>query len=245
MSAQIYHFPQKLDFSQSPIEVAIFLSRADDFIERLEQAVLDRNFEMPINMKPHVEKVFQGEYALHKDAKPTRIMDLGANCGAFTVWAKTIWPEAEIFAFEPLEFNFDLLLKNVDGLSGVECFNQAVGDPALSKIYKGKNNSGECSQYLGHEQSEVAEDIYVCDAKDEWFQNLVASVDFVKIDIEGAEKYLVPNVPWKARYIALEYHGEENRMIVENTFYKFGYTLVHCNVTDAGYGILKYEKNPG
>ena len=67
-------------------------------------------------MIEHVEKVFQGEYAMPPDVieKARVILDIGANVGSFSVWAKSMCPEAKIHAFEPVERNYELLVKNTE-----------------------------------------------------------------------------------------------------------------------------------
>jgi predicted RNA methylase len=56
----------------------------------------------PDSMRPHVQKVLNGEYAVPVAFRtPPRILDIGANVGAFTLWASAVWPGGHVTAFEP------------------------------------------------------------------------------------------------------------------------------------------------
>jgi len=53
-------------------------------------------------MRPHAEKVLAGEYAAPVDFQnPPRVLDIGANVGAFTLWANQTWPGAAVIGYEP------------------------------------------------------------------------------------------------------------------------------------------------
>ena len=51
-------------------------------------------------------------------APPLTIVDLGANIGLATRYLKHSFPSAKVIAIEPDSENFDLLQKNLEGLSG-------------------------------------------------------------------------------------------------------------------------------
>jgi FkbM family methyltransferase len=198
------------------------------------------NFEYFAAMEPHVKKVMAGEYGVGVlPAKPV-ILDLGANIGAFAVWAKNIWPDAEVHSFEPMSFNAEVFRRNTAGLEDVTLYEMAVGDPDLNRIWIGKNNQGECSQYQSSSTTDEAVDIEVCDPDSKWFFDLARRADFIKLDIEGAETYVLGNMPLTAEYIALEYHGEEARRDVDRLLRD--YHLIGAEVTAVGYGVLKYQK---
>jgi len=48
-----------------------------------------------------------------QSAEPV-ILDLGANIGAFTVFAAGLYSKARIFSYEPAETNFRTLIKNIE-----------------------------------------------------------------------------------------------------------------------------------
>lgn len=59
-------------------------------------------------------------------ASPT-IFDVGANIGLFSRFAAQEWPDASIFAFEPVPMLFDLLRANTEHTPGVEAINVGLG----------------------------------------------------------------------------------------------------------------------
>ena len=57
------------------------------------------------------------------------IVDIGANIGLFTLFAKSIAPLCQIFAFEPAKEVFEKLQKNTQRFtSGIKLFNQGVSN---------------------------------------------------------------------------------------------------------------------
>lgn len=59
-------------------------------------------------------------------ANPT-IFDVGANIGLFSRFAAHEWPDASIFAFEPVPMLFDLLRANTEHTPRVETINVGLG----------------------------------------------------------------------------------------------------------------------
>jgi 31-O-methyltransferase len=59
-------------------------------------------------------------------ASPT-IFDVGANIGLFSRFAAQEWPDASIFAFEPVPMLFDLLRANTEHTPRVEAINVGLG----------------------------------------------------------------------------------------------------------------------
>jgi len=117
------------------------------------------------------------------------VLDLGAHIGYYTlIFAKLVGDEGRVIAFEPDPSNFALLKKNVEinGFKNVELVNKAVS-----------NQTGPARLYLS-KHSAVAHRIYdVNDGcksieieairLDEYFINYKGRVDFIKMDIQGAE----------------------------------------------------------
>ena len=52
---------------------------------------------------------------------PKTILDVGAHIGSFSVLARKLWSEARIEAYEPWGPNYDLLVKNIEGLEIKAC----------------------------------------------------------------------------------------------------------------------------
>jgi FkbM family methyltransferase len=116
-------------------------------------------------------------------------VDIGANIGYFTLLlAKLVGPQGRVIVFEPLPENFDVLRENVDlnGYRNVILEPKAVLDtPGSARLYRQREHllTGTASvvqgQGVGLRVPAVSLDAYL-DAIGE-------RVNFVKIDVEGAE----------------------------------------------------------
>lgn len=206
---------------------------------RAEEPKEGRQFFCPDEMLPHISKVFDGEYAVPWEAgKPCLVLDVGANCGAFTVWAKLSWPKCEVDAYEPNPEMVKFLTKNIEGLEGVTVHESAVGDPEKDKLYLGKHNPGESSQYPnGSEQTDDFIEIEVTDPES------LLSYDIVKLDCEGAESYILARLDLsQTKFVMYEYHSEHARRFCDEVLSASGFTLIYHQCTSIGYGVAKYQR---
>jgi FkbM family methyltransferase len=204
---------------------------------RAEESKNERQFNCPVDMIPHCRKVLDGEYDIAYEGEGPLILDVGANCGAYTVWAKLKWPDAQIDCYEPVESNYELLLSNIVGLSYIVPHMSAVGDPELDKIYVGKHNAGECSQYKGAEQTDNVIEIDVTTPES------LVSYDIVKLDCEGAEVYILTRLDLsETKFVTYEYHSERNRRACDALLCDQGFTLIGMTLTAQGYGVAKYQR---
>lgn len=217
-----------------PIDKAAHLYQPKDFVD----------MECPASMQPHIQKVLMGEYDVKLDEQPATVLDLGANVGAFSVWAAKKWPNAKIVAYEPVQSNFELLQKNLEksGLSDrVTCHRQAVGESTRTrKMFHGRHNCGECSFFdLGEQNTDSPETVEVVDAA------LVGSAEFVKLDVEGAELEILEELDLTdTKAIALEWHGRDRleaclQMLGERGFETSG---EQTSRSDSQRGILKLKR---
>ena len=117
------------------------------------------------------------------------VLDIGANIGYYTlIFAKLVGEEGKVFAFEPDPTNFSLLKKNVEinGYKNVELVQKAVSNKTGKiKLYLSRYNNVCHCIYNSHDgrQSIEVETIRL----DDYFKNYNGEVDFIKMDIEGAE----------------------------------------------------------
>lgn len=111
------------------------------------------------------------------------IIDCGANIGLSVLYFKKLYPNAKIIAFEADPLIFETLSKNVNiaGLSGVEIINKAVWDSEQVLTFRSEGGlSGRVA--IGKEQGN-----YFSIQGSRLRDYLDQKVDFLKIDIEGAE----------------------------------------------------------
>lgn len=167
------------------------------------------HFKAPANMESHIEAIWNGEYEVPLNMPSPRICDLGANCGAFAVWALTRWPEAELHCYEPSPDNFKFLQANLleeEAKLQVTLYRHAIGDSYHQKLFRGKNNCGEASFFQLGEQ---AQDFDLVETKSAL--TLPKDVDILKIDTEGCEvEILVPLIADGRQFKAImcEYHKD-------------------------------------
>jgi len=174
-----------------------------------------RKFTCPKAMEPHCQKVFAGEYNPQIEfPSPRAILDIGANVGSFTLWAKKQWPEASIFAFEPMPDNAELLRQNTAGLPDVKIVEKAVralpeGETPL--LRRGKNNCGEASFFdLGGQLDELTAVNFI-------HPKALPDADFIKIDTEGCEWEIIQQLDLSAAsIIALEWHRMEDKRAIRH-----------------------------
>lgn len=120
------------------------------------------------------------------------ILDLGVNIGLSAVDLKQAYPQATVYGYELDRDNFRLAEKNCRGLRGVHLYNKAVWKDSRGIKYK---KSGQADAYKvdsgvsGQEMVE-APSISMGDIISE---HGLSKVDYVKMDIEGAEYEVFQN----------------------------------------------------
>lgn len=164
-------------------------------------------FRCPPALRPHLESIFSGsEYDVPlKRRAPPVIIDLGANCGAFSVWASYRWPGAEIHAYEPHPESFKFLEENTTGIENVYLNQWGIGKPGFRPLYDGRNNSGEATLYPNACSSGIGQHVQILDPL------TLPQADILKIDIEGAELEVLEPLMKDGRTftaVMIEYHHE-------------------------------------
>src|SRR5207245_9000897 len=115
-----------------------------------------------------------------------RILDCGAHLGLATIYWKTLFPSAEITAFEPDPEAFGMLQRNckIFKLENVDLINAAVWTKdGRSDFWAEGGDSGRLTQ-IAHVSSAVRiEQVPTV----RLLHHLDRQVDLLKLDIEGAE----------------------------------------------------------
>lgn len=134
------------------------------------------------------------------------IVDCGANIGISTLYLKHMHPDAEIVAFEPDETNFSLLEKNVrdSGFKGITLRREAVWKEDGTIEFSLDANMGSRIEETGGSQTRKVDCVRLKSLLDR-------RVDFLKLDIEGAEYEVVKDIEDALGHVEnvfLEYHGD-------------------------------------
>ncbi len=191
-------------------------------------------------------------YFLHKGRNPKRIIDAGSNIGAFSIYVKHLFPDAKICCIEPDKDNFKILQSNLRTFQedGTVRLYQAglMAESGLNLVVSNSFRDGS------HCAKQVAVSELICDVKSISMieilkENNWNQLDFLKIDIEGAETFLIdPHVDLsflsKTKVIAIEIHDETNsRSVICNLLKKEGFVLLEDNETTIAINTVLHE-NP-
>ena len=178
------------------------LRAAYDFLEeRLRPRVVEVN---GVKIFLHPQEEFVSESLLRDNAyeafetkilceeiKPGHVvLDIGANIGYYTLLAaKLVGEQGRVFAFEPEHQNFALMNKSVkaNGFHNVTLVRKAVYNATGPQtLYINQWNRGDNRIF---ESSDDDWPSVTIDATrlDDYFANYQGSIDFIKMDIQGAE----------------------------------------------------------
>jgi FkbM family methyltransferase len=171
--------------------------------------VRPRSYDLYVLNEIFEREVYAPRLRLHTE--PRVVLDLGANIGAFSLWAARKWNPHTIVAVEMEARNFAALEENVrlNGLGAmVRPVNAAVWDAGgVVKIRRDRLNSGK------HAVDPDRGDAEICTVTLPHLLDMakVGHVDFCKMDIEGSEDRLFneTNEDFFARrvgYLTVEVH---------------------------------------
>lgn len=117
------------------------------------------------------------------------VVDVGANIGYFTLlFARAAGPDGHVYAFEPHPGNFRLLETNVraNGYGNVTAVQAAVAEaPGETTLYLAENDHVDHRIYEA-ERARPGQPVQLV-SLDTFFASRESKVDFVKVDVQGAE----------------------------------------------------------
>jgi len=155
-------------------------------------------------------------YFFRTDNSEPHIIDCGGHIGLAVLYFKSLYPRARIVTFEPNPETFFLLRKNIaqNNLRNVEAINMAVSreDSKNATLYVGENyleawDSTDTIKPDLWANMHQYRSISVRSARLSSY--IKGNVDFVKLDIEGAEYDVLDELKTKLNAvgaITLEYH---------------------------------------
>jgi len=139
-------------------------------------------------------------------------VDIGAHIGGVSVLAAS--RGAKVMAYEPRFDNYELLNLNIGALD-IEIFCAGIGSPGIRQLYTGGYNTGQNSAFLIFpELNEAIFEYMKVISLQEALGNKV--VDFMKIDCEGGEVEILPQVleiPEQINQMQVEFHLPERNII--------------------------------
>lgn len=155
----------------------------------------------------------------------TTIVDVGANDGAFSVFAATNYPQATIHAFEPSQEAFHYLQHNSSLFRNIHPHNYGLyKHDASVPLYLGYESSVMNSVVAGRETVNATETINLRCAGNALKELGVMAPDIIKVDSEGCEVQVLESLAkmlQQVQVVYLEYHSEHDRRRIDNLLVDF------------------------
>lgn len=135
------------------------------------------------------ENVVESDVRSLFQSAPRFVVDAGAHIGVFSLIVSAYFPEARILAIEPNRTNIEILERNFSA-------NQVRGDIQPVALWNentlvgfsgGQSNAGRI-------QPEEREELVQARTLSSILGDSISEVDFLKLDIEGAELAVLPDV---------------------------------------------------
>ena len=178
-----------------------------------------------------INVLLDDEYGLREIiSQPRTILDIGANIGLFSLWARSCFQLATVHAYEPNPQITSFTRKNLEQCD-VIVFAEAVGsEMGFASMIDGSES--RLGQFATRESGEI-----VAVTLEEAISRIGGTVDLLKLDCEGAEWEIFRNPkPFKdVKSIRMEYHLTEGRTISD----------VKRVASDLGFTIARLEENSG
>ena len=150
------------------------------------------------------------------------VLDIGANVGITALYFSRIFPNAQIYAFEPAPDNFAVLSRNIANSKRIRGFNFGLGaQDAELELFHSDNpiNFGGYSLHPAGSDTSKKLRIQVRNVAAVLAELSLEKIDVVKIDTEGAEYDILTALPERilrtAKYITGELHGNKDFALLE------------------------------
>jgi len=183
------------------------------------------------------EVFISNEYYFQPQTKEPLIIDCGANIGMSVLYFKKSFPDSKIIAFEANPHAFKLLSYNmkINNILNVEVHNIALFDKETEiSFYFGDN--GDLVGSIKKERGGVNE-LKIKTQKLSYYLKNIETVDLIKMDVEGAELYIISDLFEsasinKAKEYILEYHHNmnEDKSILSSFLQKFELNGFNYNI---------------
>ncbi len=147
------------------------------------------------------------EYMLpqHDDIK--KVFDCGGHIGIIAVVLARLYPQAEIYSFEPDYENFQILQRNIEPYKNVQAFNVALGEnDGTGHLWPSDDpkNFGGQSLHIKTANPQLVQVRAISEVC-----RTLGTPDLIKIDTEGAEYEILHGMINldKVKWICGELHG--------------------------------------
>lgn len=143
------------------------------------------------------------------------ILDAGAHDGGDTLKTRQVWPNATIYAFEPLPELFNRLKENTKNFPNIHCYPLALSDKTGRAKFYISTSGSDCSHSLLAPKDhlkyhpdvlfEKTTEVLVMNL-DEWAKmNNINKIDFMWLDMQGAEMQMLQAAPEILKTVSVIY----------------------------------------
>lgn len=156
-------------------------------------------------------EILQDEiYRFNAEKADPLILDCGANIGMSVIYFKHIYPSAQVIAFEPDPDIFAVLERNIGNLelADVDLHCKAVWTSETNKFFAPDGSVG--GRLVENPRGAISREVECVRLRD----YLSDTIDFLKLDIEGAEVEVIEDCAPKltnVNYLFVEYHGRSGQ----------------------------------
>jgi len=161
------------------------------------------------------------------------VIDVGANIGTLTLTAASlVGNKGRVFSIEPHPTIFKYLKENVsfNYFNNIKLFNIAVGDKEGMAIFSDKHNDDE-NQVIENGRLKVE-----VKRLDDLLNKELTSVDLVKVDVEGYEKFVFLGALKLFKKTECVYYES-----IADNFTKYNYSLGEIITILSSVGLHSYE----
>lgn len=171
----------------------------------------------------HSNVIERNEYLFPKMA-PKIVFDIGANIGVISAILAQIYPDAIIYAFEPIESNFEILLMNAEAYPNIKPKKFGLGPRREMRHFFPSDNIINHGGY----STEIKSDKPTISCQIESMTEIckvLGPPDLIKIDVEGAEHSILTDMTepqlHSLKWIAGELHGIKDFALLDFLSAKF------------------------
>ena len=171
------------------------------------------------------------------------ILDVGANVGAYSVFAGIHYPDSRIIACEPSESVYNLLTRNAKINPHIESYNVGLYDTdKRTKLYKGKLDTIHASIARNIQCTTEYEMVRLVNARQFLKRLRALNIDILKLDTQGCEVPILEALLTRLKFIKViyvEYHSESDRLKI-NARLSPTHLLCHGQISFPHRGRLAY-----
>lgn len=125
------------------------------------------------------------------------MIDVGAHFGGTSFpFCHAGW---RVFAFEPDSLNRAQLIKKVGGFSNIKIDTRALSNEEKESVtfYRSQQSTGISGLSAFHSSHTAADTVAVTTLAKVIEENGIKEIDFLKIDTEGFDKFVLEGLPWE------------------------------------------------